>query len=1414
CDNDGLCDDALVTIGILPPEPVPPVAEDDSGTTDQNTPITVDVLANDSDPDGFLVPGTVSITVNPTNGTITGINSSTGEIEYTPNTDFTGIDTFEYQVCDNDGLCDTALVTINIQPGVTIIAHKIVCTDEADLPNWGDHGPDITLSTAPDFVASHDNCQLTSDWNFQWGQEGVTNPGDNTGEAGSPWHTFGPTNLAGVTQVNIPASQVGARVWIREVWQDGYIEFTGVGTTQDVSAEMYCHQDVLNYDNFDFINNLELGETYYCVAFNVGEVELLPPVANDDSATTPYETPVDIDILANDFDPDGTLVPSTVAILTNPTNGTITGVNPTTGVVSYQPNSGYSGIDTFTYEVCDNDGLCDDALVTIVIEPRELIPPIAEDDAETTDQEIPVDIDVLANDSDPDGTLVPGTVHITSNPANGTITNINALNGVITYQPNPGFAGIDTFEYEVCDNDGLCDTAIVTITVQEGITINAYKIVCDNEGDLPNWGAGGPNITASTAADFVAAHQDCGFATDWSFQWGPEGSSNPGDNTGEAGSLNTFGPTNVFGLAQVSLAASEVTNRIWLREVWQDGFIEFTGVGTTQDVSAEMYCHDDVVNYDNWDFINNVQLGQAYYCVAFNVGEVPLEPPVAIDDSATTNENTPVDIDILVNDFDVDGVLVPPPTITTNPLNGTITNINGTTGVITYTPNSGFSGVDQFEYEICDNDGLCDTALVTVTIEPVIVLLPPTANNDSATTDLNTPVTIDVLVNDSDPDGVLVPSTVQIVSFPSNGNIDSINPTTGEITYTPDLGFSGLDVFEYLVCDNNGLCDTAFVFVDVLPPEPIPPVANDDAAVTDQDTPVDISALDNDSDSDGFLVPSTVEIITPPTNGTITNINSTTGVITYTPNSGYSGLDTFVYRVCDNDGLCDTATVTIAINELAPPVANDDNSTTLINTPVVIPIPDNDFDVDGTLDLSTITVITPPTNGTITNINLLNGDVSYTPNTGFVGTDTFVYEICDNDGLCDTATVTITITTPPTVTPNPPLVVPPAAPAAAVVVANPVIPTPAPAAPGQLIFGANEFVLAAQAQPLARNGIIQASINQPQTFYLEAIGATSANLVNVTTNEVIPMTFDPDLKLWTTSFLLDQTGTFEFEGQIANVGGSYTRQINSVVVSDLSSVTDQQTNQPVTSLVTIYEQDPDTGNFEVWNGEAFAQQNPFQTDGQYSLILPRGEFYLRVDAPGYNSVTSLITEINDQSIVSADTQLIPTGNIFAQFASLFSTTDQSSNFSLNPTPLPNFDLLPPGEVVPDVLVKTNTRAEFNLFDDLDPTKPAILMVYSKWNTLAQEQVDIFQSLASQLGDNIEFVPLTTMEPDNLNLVYLLRGQYGLEMYKPNSQFFDDYFITSLPEFFFLNENRELVDRIVGPQSESSLETQINNIFSQ
>lgn len=146
-------------------------------------------------------------------------------------------------------------------PAATIVATKVVCDNESDLPNWSGTGQVIDANTATSYVSQKEGaCRIVPDWKFQWAPTSANNPGDNTGEA-ADWHTF-------VSSVSVALGDMTS-VWMREVYDAAYIPFTHSTTQSNVSAEMYCNGDVLNYDNLDYARNLTDGGTVYCVAFNV-----------------------------------------------------------------------------------------------------------------------------------------------------------------------------------------------------------------------------------------------------------------------------------------------------------------------------------------------------------------------------------------------------------------------------------------------------------------------------------------------------------------------------------------------------------------------------------------------------------------------------------------------------------------------------------------------------------------------------------------------------------------------------------------------------------------------------------------------------------------------------------------------------------------------------------------------------------------------------------------------------------------------------------------------------------------------------------------------------------------------------------------------------------------------------------------
>ncbi|MEE8389245.1 MAG: Ig-like domain-containing protein [Anaerolineae bacterium] len=185
---------------------------------------------------------------------------------------------------------------------------------------------------------------------------------------------------------------------------------------------------------------------------------------------------------------------------------------------------------------------------------------------------------------------------------------------------------------------------------------------------------------------------------------------------------------------------------------------------------------------------------------------------------------------------------------------------------------------------------------------------PPTAVGDAAATNEDTPVTINVLSNDSDPDGD--PLAIGSVGLPTNGVVTISN--TQSLIYTPTLNFNGADVFTYTATDGS-LSDAAIVTVTVNPVNDAP-AAVDDTATTTEDTPLTISVLSNDSDPDGD--PLAIGSVGLPTNGVVT-ISNTQSLI-YTPTLGFIGTDVFTYTASDGS-LSDTATVTVTVNP--PPVS-------------------------------------------------------------------------------------------------------------------------------------------------------------------------------------------------------------------------------------------------------------------------------------------------------------------------------------------------------------------------------------------------------------------------------------------------------------------------------------------------------------
>jgi uncharacterized delta-60 repeat protein len=277
---------------------------------------------------------------------------------------------------------------------------------------------------------------------------------------------------------------------------------------------------------------------------------------------------------------------------------------------------------------------------------------------------------------------------------------------------------------------------------------------------------------------------------------------------------------------------------------------------------------------------------------------------------------------------------------------------------------------------------------------------PPNAVDDLATTAEDLAVTVNVVANDTDPDGD--PLTVSVVTPAAHGT--TAVSGAGSVTYTPDPNYQGSDAFTYTVDDGKGGTDTATVTVTITPVND-PPVALAQSVVTSEDVALSIGLTATDADGDAL----TFSVLTAPLKGTLSGPAPN---LTYTPAPNVNGADSFTFRVHDGTVFSNVATVSIVIAPANdPPVAQDDGYTTQVNVPLTIAAPGvlaNDTDVDG--GALSAAVVSPPATGTI----VLNpdGSFTYTPAPGFTGTATFTYAASDGIATSNVATVSIAIAVP------------------------------------------------------------------------------------------------------------------------------------------------------------------------------------------------------------------------------------------------------------------------------------------------------------------------------------------------------------------------------------------------------------------
>ena len=639
------------------------------------------------------------------------------------------------------------------------------------------------------------------------------------------------------------------------------------------------------------------------------------PTANDDADSTSEFDDVTIDVLANDTDPDATDLLTVQSIDVSGTTGLVTnnGTN-----VTYDPNGQFDGledgqtaIDTFIYTVSDGNGGTDIATVTVTIDGVTDVPPTAVDDSATIAEDAGATaIDVLTNDTNPDGG--PKVIASASDPANGTVVLTGGTPGEhtgLTYEPDPNY----------CNDPPGTSPDTFTYTLNGGSTANvSVTVTCVD--DLPT----AVDDTATIAEDAAATAIDV-----------------------------LTNDTDVDGGSKVIASASGPANGTVVLTGGTPG--EHTGLTYEPDPN---YCNDPPgTSPDTFTYTLN---GGSTATVSVTVTCVN-DVPNAVDDSGagfTTDEDTPfTTASVLGNDTDGDD---DPLTIPTFDDTGTIGIVTyNDDGTFAYDPNGQFDslavgedGTDTFTYTVSDGNGGSDVATVTITITGVNDA--PDAVDDGDTTDEDTAKAVDVLGNDTDADAndTLL---VTAVGAASNGGSVTITGGGTGVQFNPGADFQDLQTgqdrvtsFTYDISDGNGGTDTATVTITVTGVSDAP-VADDEtfdgansavgntALVVDDPTdgaPAQSGAkkvitgdiLDGDTDVDG-PGPLTVTAGTFATNDGGSVTIEADGDFVYVPAAGTSCTDTsdfFDYTVEDSGSpeLTDVGRVTIAITDCVWYVSN------------------------------------------------------------------------------------------------------------------------------------------------------------------------------------------------------------------------------------------------------------------------------------------------------------------------------------------------------------------------------------------------------------------------------------------------------------------------------------------------------------
>ena len=673
-----------------------------------------------------------------------------------------------------------------------------------------------------------------------------------------------------------------------------------------------------------------------------------PPKGTSDSYTVSEDELLSIGsthgVLANDSDVDGDALESILG--EGPKHGTLD-LKPD-GSFTYQPNENFNGLDSFTYKASDGSLTSDLVTVNVTVEAVNDAP-IGMNDQYATDEDVPltigIDAGVLANDSDVDNDLLQAKLAV--GPEHGTLE-LN-VNGSFTYTPDENYHGTDAFIYQIDDGSALSQLIVVELlvnSVNDAPVARNDEYVTDEDQALVIAAATGVLLNDSDVdGDALQATLGVGpehgtllFNPDGSFTYTPDENyhgldaftyqvSDGTDSSDLAVVEILVNPVNDAPVSQndeyvtdedqqlvISAAAGVLAN---------DSDVDGDTLQATLDVGPEhgnlVFNSDGSFTYtpnENYNGLDSFTYQVSDGTELSNLAVVEIlvkavnDAPVSQNDEYVTDEDQQLVIStaagVLANDSDVDGDTLQV-TLDVGPEHGSLEfNPDGS---FTYTPDENYNGLDSFTYWAGDGNAVSNLATVKIIINAVNDA--PQALADSYVTDKDQTLTVaapGVLSNDSDVDGDTL--TAILVDQPQHGALQWA--ADGSFVYVPQAGYTGQDEFTYRASD--GTTGTLAVVSIRVGGENVRPVAVNDSFRVEAGGGITVDAvagvLANDSDANND--PLTASLFRGPQHGTL--LLNPDGSFQYTPATGFTGLDSFLYRANDGELSSRLAVVSLRVH--------------------------------------------------------------------------------------------------------------------------------------------------------------------------------------------------------------------------------------------------------------------------------------------------------------------------------------------------------------------------------------------------------------------------------------------------------------------------------------------------------------------